>query len=270
MTETATTATATGTTDLVLTVEHVAKSFAGTPVLTDVSFVVRRGETAVIMGPSGCGKSTLLRILAGLYRPDAGRVVLFGQDLAQLSREGLDALRKRCGLVFQFGALYNSLTVGENIALSLREHTELAEEVIAIMVDMKLQLVGLQGIQELLPGELSGGMHKRVGLARALALDPELLLYDEPTAGLDPVMTGVIDRLIIDLRRALGVTSVVVTHDMRSAFALADRMLMLHQGEMVAEGTPQEMQKSEHPVVKQFVSGAPEGPIQVDSVVGLL
>jgi phospholipid/cholesterol/gamma-HCH transport system ATP-binding protein len=267
MTETASTTNVTAPTNVVLAAEHVRKSFAATPVLSDVSFVVRRGETVVIIGPSGCGKSTLLRILAGLYRPDAGRVLLFGEDLAQLSPEGLDAVRKRCGLVFQFGALYNSLTVGENIALSLREHTELANEVITIMVDLKLQLVGLQGIQQLLPGQLSGGMQKRVGLARALALDPELLFYDEPTAGLDPVMAGVIDRLITDLRRALGVTSVVVTHDMRSAFALADRILMLHRGEVVAEGTPQEMRTSEHPVVKQFISGAPEGPIHVDDAI---
>jgi phospholipid/cholesterol/gamma-HCH transport system ATP-binding protein len=267
MTETVTTDSVTAPANVVMAVEHVGKSFGSAAVLTDVSSVVRRGETVVIIGPSGCGKSTLLRILAGLYRPDAGRVVLLGEDLAQLSPQGLDAVRKRCGLVFQFGALYNSLTVGENIALALREHTALADEVITIMVGMKLQLVGLQGIQQLLPEQLSGGMQKRVGLARALALDPELLFYDEPTAGLDPVMAGVIDRLISDLRRALGVTSVVVTHDMRSAFALADRVLMLHRGQVVAEGTPQEMRTSEHPVVKQFISGAPEGPIQVDDVV---
>jgi phospholipid/cholesterol/gamma-HCH transport system ATP-binding protein len=267
MTETVATTNVSAPTNVVLAAEHLRKSFGAIPVLSDVSFVVRRGETVVVIGPSGCGKSTLLRILAGLSRPDAGRVLLFGEDLSRLSPEGLDTVRKRCGLVFQFGALYNSLTVGENIALSLREHTGLADEVIAIMVDMKLQLVGLQGMQQLLPEQLSGGMSKRVGLARALALDPELLFYDEPTAGLDPVMAGVIDRLITGLRRALGVTSVVVTHDMRSAFDLADRILMLHRGEVVAEGTPQEMRRSEHPVVKQFISGAPEGPIQVDDVV---
>ena len=258
-----------GGTDVVLSVEHLAKSFAGVHVLRDISLTVRRGETLVIMGGSGCGKSTVLRTMAGVYRPDSGRVVFFGRDLAELSPAGLAAVRKRLGMVFQFGALYNSMTVGENIALPLREHTELADEVIDIMVDMKLQLVGLRGINDMMPEHLSGGMRKRVGLARALALDPEVLFYDEPTSGLDPVMAGVIDHLIADLQQALGTTSVVVTHNMRSAFALGDRIVMLHRGLVVAEGTPEQIRGSEDPVVTQFITGSPEGPIHVDDAVAV-
>jgi len=267
MSEAATDSPAKASADVVIAVDHVAKSFGAVQVLKDVSFTVSRGETLVIMGGSGCGKSTMLRTMAGVYRPERGRVVLFDRDLGELSRQGLDAVRRRLGVVFQFGALYNSMTVGENIALPLREHTELADEVIDIMVDMKLQLVGLQGIRDMMPEVLSGGMRKRVGLARALALDPEVLFYDEPTSGLDPVMAGVIDRLIVNLQRALGTTSVVVTHNMRSAFALGDRIVMLHRGLVVAEGTPEEIRNSDDPVIKQFITGSPEGPIRVDVAV---
>jgi len=247
--------------DVVIAVEHVSKSFGTHQVLKDVSFTVGRGETVVIIGCSGCGKSTLLRIMVGAMRPDEGRVLLFGEDLSRIGPEGLDGIRKRFGMVFQFGALYNSLTVGENISLPLREHTDLADEVIRIMVSMKLKLVGMQGIEQRMPEQLSGGMRKRVGLARALALDPEILFYDEPTAGLDPILAGVIDKLIMDLRGALGVTSVVVTHDMRSAFRLGDRVLMLHGGVIIAEGTPAELQDPDDPVVRQFISGSPDGPV---------
>jgi len=233
-------------------------------VLKHVSFSVARGETAVIIGVSGSGKSTLLRVMVGGLKPDEGRVTLFGEDLSRLSPTGLDAVRKRFGMVFQFGALYNSLTVGDNIALPLREHTELADDIIDIMVAMKLKLVGLEGLEERMPEQLSGGMRKRVGLARALALDPEVLFYDEPTGGLDPIMAGLIDTLITDLGQALGVTSVVVTHDMRSAFALGDRVLMLHQGTVVAEGTPEEFRTRDDPVVQQFITGSPQGPVTED------
>jgi phospholipid/cholesterol/gamma-HCH transport system ATP-binding protein len=197
-------------------------------------------------------------------------VCLLGHDLAHVSPQELAAVRKRFGMVFQFGALYNSLNVGENIALPLREHTSLADEVIRIMVAMKLKLVGMQGIEDRMPEQLSGGMRKRVGLARALALDPEILFYDEPTAGLDPVMAGVIDKLITDLRGALGVTSVVVTHDMRSAFELADRVFMLHRGVILAEGTPEEVQNLDDPVVRQFLSGSPTGPVTDPTMEGSL
>ncbi len=265
MTETVTAAQpASDTDEVVISVDHVAKSFAGRPVLKDVSFTVRRGKTVVVIGASGCGKSTLIRIMAGAYRPDAGRVVLFGHDLEELGPEGLAAVRRRFGMVFQFGALYNSLTVADNIALPLREHTDLNDHIIDIMVDMKLQLVGMQGIQDLMPEQCSGGMKKRVGLARALALDPEVLFYDEPTGGVDPIMAGVIDQLIADLRGTLGVTSVVVTHDMHSAFRLADRILMLHEGLVVASGTPEEFRSSKVPVVQQFIRGEPEPPSNLD------
>ena len=252
----------------VIVVEHVAKSFGGRTVLEDVSFTVNRGQTVVVIGASGCGKTTLIRIMVGAYRPDSGRVVLFGQDLADLTGEGLAAVCKRFGMVFQFGALYNSLTAGENIALPLREHTELDDDIIDIMVDMKLRLVGMEGIQDLMPEQLSGGMKKRVGLARALALEPEVLFYDEPTGGVDPVMAGVINELIVGLQEAVGVTSVVVTHDMWSAFKLADYILMLHEGRVVARGTPDEIRSSDDPIVRQFITGSPEGPAQAAGGAG--
>ena len=173
----------------------------------------------------------------------------------------MDVLCRRFGILFQSGALYNSLTVGENIALPMREHSELDDEIIDIMVKMKLELVGLRDFGDLMPGQISGGMKKRVGLARAIALDPEIIFYDEPSAGLDPIVAGVVDMLIMDLSKKLGVTSLVVTHDMNSAFKIADRMFMLYEGCVVATGTPEEIRNSDDPVVKQFITGAPDGPI---------
>jgi phospholipid/cholesterol/gamma-HCH transport system ATP-binding protein len=213
------------------------------------------------MGGSGCGKSTLLRHLIGALEPDAGTVELFGQDLAALDEDGLNAIRKRFGVLFQSGALFNSLTVGENVLLPLREHTILQDEIARIVMKMKLELVGLRDFESLMPAQISGGMQKRVGLARALALDPEIIFYDEPGAGLDPIMAGVIDRLICDLSRKLGVTSVVVTHEMGSAFRIADRMIMLHDGRIVAQGMPAEIRGSSDPLVQQFIRGEPDGPI---------
>jgi phospholipid/cholesterol/gamma-HCH transport system ATP-binding protein len=245
----------------VIRVEHVGIDFGGRRVLDDVDMEVYRGETAVIMGGSGCGKSTLLRIMVGSHVPTRGRVLLFGQDVVALSEEEIDQLRLRFGILYQSGALYNSMTVGENVALPMREHTSLDDSIIDIMVKMKLELVGLRDFNDLMPAQISGGMKKRVGLARAIALDPEILFYDEPTAGLDPIMSGVIDALIMDLSQKLGVTSVVVTHDMSSAFKIADRMFMLYGGKVVASGTPDEIRSSPDPVVQQFVTGAPDGPI---------
>ena len=245
----------------VIEVHDLVKSFDGRVVLDGISLQVRKGETLVIMGGSGCGKSTLLRHMIGVHKPDSGVCKILGQDIATLSYEELSDLRKRFGVLFQSGALYNSLTVGENVALPMREHTDLDENIIGIMVKMKLELVGLRGFDHLKPAEISGGMQKRVGLARAIALDPEILFYDEPTAGLDPIVGGVITQLIADLSGKLGVTSVVVTHDMISAFAVADRMVMLYQGKIVESGTPEDIRHTDNPLAKQFVTGAVDGPI---------
>jgi len=248
-------------TEPIIRVEGAGIDFEGRTVLDEISMEIFPGETAVIMGGSGCGKSTLLRIIVGAYTPTRGRVHLFGQDITQLSEKEMDSLRLRFGILFQSGALYNSMTVGENVALLMHEHTDLDDSIIDIMVKMKLELVGLRDFGELMPGQISGGMKKRVGLARAIALDPEIIFYDEPTAGLDPIVAGVVDMLIMDLSKKLGVTSVVVTHDMNSAFKIADRMFMLYQGRVVGQGTPEEIRNSEDPLVQQFITGAPDGPI---------
>ncbi|HUW58775.1 MAG TPA: ABC transporter ATP-binding protein [Planctomycetota bacterium] len=245
----------------IIRVENVGIDFEGRTVLDDISMDIHPGETAVIMGGSGCGKSTLLRIIVGAYRPTRGRVCLFGQDTTELTENEMDKLRLRFGILFQSGALYNSMTVGENVALPMHEHTDLEDSIIDIMVKMKLELVGLRDFGDLMPAQISGGMKKRVGLARAIALDPEIIFYDEPSAGLDPIVAGVVDMLIMDLSKKLGVTSVVVTHDMNSAFKIADRMFMLYQGNVVARGTPDEIRNSDDPVVRQFITGAPDGPI---------
>src|SRR6185295_16809429 len=215
------------------------------------------------MGASGCGKSTLLRCLLGAIPPDEGRVLLFGKDIWTLSPKELDSVRKRFGILFQSGALFSSMTVGENVALPLQEHTDLNPEMIGLMVKVKLELVGLREAERQLPAQISGGMAKRAGLARAIALDPELLFYDEPTSGLDPIMTGIIDGLIVDLARTMNVTSVVVTHDLKSAFRVADRMVVLNNGRIVAEGMPHEIKTHPDPFVKKFI----QGPVEAKTAV---
>jgi len=254
----------------VVRAENLAKSFRKREVLSDISFAVRTGETLVIMGGSGSGKTTCLRILMGQEAPNRGSVHLFGTDIYRTSPKKLAAIRRRYGVVFQSGALLNSLSVGENVALPMRELTKLDDEVIAIMVKLRLDQVGLRDFEHLRPSQLSGGMKKRVAIARALALDPEILFYDEPTSGLDPVMTAVITQLMRELSVVLGVASVVVTHDMKSAFEVADRMIMLYRGEVVAEGTPDEIRRTDDPLVRQFVDGDAEGPIPLRrAAVGL-
>jgi phospholipid/cholesterol/gamma-HCH transport system ATP-binding protein len=247
--------------DILVRGEGLAKRYGTKVVLDDVDVAVRRGETLVVMGSSGHGKSTLLRVLTGLERPDAGRVRLFGQDFHGASRDEQDEIRKRFGILFQSGALYSSMTVGENIAAPIREHRRFDEDMIRAMIVMKLELVGLRDARDLMPSMLSGGMRKRVGLARAIALDPELLFCDEPTSGLDPVATAAIDEVVRSVTTTLGVATVVVTHDMTSAFRIADRILMLFRGRVIASGTPEEIERSEDPAVRQFVKGLPEGPI---------
>lgn len=247
--------------EVVIDVRDLHVEFGGRPVLSGVNLKVYQGETLVILGGSGSGKSTLLRAMIGALRPDSGSVSLLGCDIHSVPDEELTSVKKRFGILFQSGALFNSMTVGDNLALPLREHTDLDDEIIRIMVKMKLELVGLRDFEGLMPAQLSGGMKKRVGLARALSLDPEVIFYDEPGAGLDPIVAGVIDKLITDLSQKLGVTSVVVTHEMGSAFRIADRMVMLYEGRIVADGPPEEIRSSDNPFVQQFVHGEPDGPI---------
>ena len=242
-------------------VKAVTKKFHGRTVLDQVNLDVYTGETLVILGGSGSGKSTLLRLMIGNELPDGGDVVGLGKSLPEMTVRELTDYRKSIGVLFQSGALYNSMTVGENVALPLREHTDLPDSTIDIIVKIKLELVGLREHADRLPSELSGGMKKRAGLARAIALDPCMLFYDEPSAGLDPVTSHEIDVLIRDLNRKLGVTSVVVTHEMDSAFRIADRMVLLDRGKFIVSGTPAEMEASTDPLVRQFVHGLLDGPL---------
>ena len=247
----------------VISLRNVTKAFQGRKVIDDVSLDIKCGETFVIMGCSGSGKSTLLRHMTGAIRPDEGSIFIKGKDIADISLNELDAVKKTFGMSFQYSALLDSLTVEENVALPLHEHTKLADEIIDIIIKMKLSLVGLRGYEKYLPSQISGGMRKRVGLARAIALDPDIVFYDEPTSGLDPVVGGITDKLIKDLSVKLMITSVVVTHDMHSVFKIADRIAMIHKGKIVEVGTPEEIKSSQNPFIHQFINGIPEGPIDL-------
>ncbi len=249
--------------EIVLRVEDLDVMRGQRQILKGVNLTVRRGETLVVIGVSGSGKSTLLRAMIGALPPARGKVEVFHQDMYGVGEEELNAIRKRFGVLFQSGALFSSMTVGENVALPLREHTNLEPELIALIVKMKLELVGLRGFESQRPSQLSNGMRKRVGLARALALDPEVLFYDDPSAGLDPITRGVIDKLTIDLAERIGVTSVVVTHNMESAFRIATHLVMLYEGHVRADGTPDNFRRSDDPLVRQFIEGEPEGPIRL-------
>jgi phospholipid/cholesterol/gamma-HCH transport system ATP-binding protein len=251
--------------DPIIEVTDLVRDFDGRKVLDGISFKVFKGDTLIVMGGSGCGKSTLLRHLIGSMKPSAGSIRLFGHEITTMGENQLAAVRHRFGVLFQSGALLQSLTVGENVALPIIERGNLAPEIVDLMVKMKLEMVGLTGFEHLKPAEISGGMKKRVGLARALALDPELLFSDEPTAGLDPIMTSVVDILTREMTRKLGVTALVVTHDMVSAFRIGTRMIMLgtgpSQGKIVASGTPEEIRAHPNPEVQQFINGEPDGPV---------
>jgi len=242
-------------------VENVSKQFDGRWVLKDVTFTIESGETMIIMGGSGCGKSTMLRCMIGLLRPETGSIRYDGKDIVQMDEDEVNALRTRWGMCFQGGALFNSLSLGDNVALAIREHTKTPENLINIMVRMKLDMVGLTGFQDLKPSEISGGMRKRVALARSIALDPKVVFYDEPGAGLDPIVGGVIYQLIKDISEKMRTTSVVVTHEMQFAFRIADRMAMLHEGEIVRIGKPEIFRDTDDPLVNQFITGAADGPI---------
>ena len=231
-------------------------------VLDGVDLDIAAGETVVVMGRSGTGKSVLLKHIIGLMKPDAGSIEVEGQEIVGMGERELDAVRRRFGMLFQSAALFDSLTVGENVGVGLREHQRLPEPEVRRRVAERLEWVGLSGVEAMKPGSLSGGMRKRVGLARAIAMDPQYILYDEPTTGLDPIMADAIDGLIRGMQQRLSVTSVVVTHDMTSAYKVADRMAMLHDGKIVFTGTPDEVRATTHAMVRQFVAGSSTGPIR--------
>jgi phospholipid/cholesterol/gamma-HCH transport system ATP-binding protein len=227
-------------------------------VLNRVNLEIQAGETMVILGGSGAGKSTLLRHLIRLERPTSGHVYIKNHDVCHMPEERFNLLRRKIGMLFQSAALFNSLTIEENVSLPLRELTQLEESTIRIMTRIKLDLVGLSGVENYMPSELSGGMRKRAGLARALAMDPEILLFDEPSTGLDPITAAGIDNLILKLKRAFRMTVVAVTHEMTSAFTIADRITVMHDGEVIALGTPEEIRTSQNPRVQQFLNRIPE------------
>jgi len=263
----------------VIEVRDLVKTFGTRTVLNGISFTVEKGDTMIIMGGSGCGKSTLLRHIIGAMQPASGSIKLFGEEITTMPVTQLERLRLRFGMNFQSGALLQSLTVGENVALPLVENSRVDPAIVDLIVKMKLELVGLTGFENLKPAEISGGMRKRVGLARAVALDPELLFSDEPTSGLDPIMTAVIDRFTLELTRHLDMTAVVVTHDMTSAFRIGTKMIVLGAGKragtIIAQGTPDEIRNHPDPEVQQFIKGEPDGPVPLklspeDYIVRLL
>jgi phospholipid/cholesterol/gamma-HCH transport system ATP-binding protein len=240
---------------------HVTFGYGERVVLQDVSLTVPRGKVTALMGASGGGKTTILRLIGGQVRARQGEVLFDGQDVGRLDRKGLYAVRRRMGMLFQFGALFTDLDVFDNVAFPLREHTDLPEPLVRDIVLMKLNAVGLRGARELMPSEVSGGMARRIALARAIALDPELIMYDEPFAGLDPISLGTAAQLIRRLNDTLGITSVVVSHDLEEVFAIADQVVVLANGRIAAQGTPQEVMHSTDPLVDQFVHARPEGPV---------
>ena len=241
--------------EAVISLRQLNITFGTHTVLDNIDLDVYKGETLAVLGPSGTGKSTVLRSMIGLLEPNGGQIFIQGEDVSGLDEDGWNRLRMKMGMVFQYSALFDFLTVGENVAFGLRQHTDKSDEEIQGIVTQMLDLVGLPGTQDLYPAELSGGMKKRVGLARAIAVNPEIVLYDEPTAGLDPIMSRNISRLIKKTQEQLHVTSVLVTHDMQSAFYAADRVAMLYEGHIVAIGTAKEMKNSTNPIVKAFIEG---------------
>jgi len=233
-------------------------SYGEVEILHGITFDVKRGETLVILGGSGSGKSTLLRTLVGLEKASSGEIWIKGKNIAAISDSEMDEIRKKIGMSFQGGALFGSMTVGENVALPLREHTKLEDSTIGIMLRLKLEQVGLEGFEYYMPSQLSGGMKKRAAVARALAMDPEILFFDEPSAGLDPIIAAGIDQLILELKQAFRMTIIVVTHELASAYLIADRMVLIDKGHVVAIGTTAEMRASTQPRVRQFLDRVPE------------
>ena len=240
---------------------HVSFGYGERRILEDVSFAIPQGKVTALMGASGGGKTTVLRLIGGQVRAQQGEVLFDGKDVGKLDTDGLFSARRRMGMLFQFGALFTDLSVFDNVAFPLREHTSLPENLVRDIVLMKLDAVGLRGARDLMPSEISGGMARRVALARAMALDPELIMYDEPFAGLDPISLGTAARLIRQLNDTLGITSVVVSHDLEETFRIADQVIVLANGKVAAQGTPQEVQHSVDPLVHQFVNAESEGPV---------
>ena len=248
---------------------HVRFGYGARVILDDVSFSVPRGKVTALMGASGGGKTTVLRLIGGQYRAQSGEVVLHGKsaddaplNIGTMDRDALYLARRRMGMLFQFGALFTDLSVFDNVAFPMREHTDLSPDLIRDIVLMKLNAVGLRGARDLMPSEISGGMARRVALARAIALDPELVMYDEPFAGLDPISLGTAARLIRQLNDAMGLTSIIVSHDLDETFHIADQVIILANGKVAAQGTPSEVRSSVNPLVHQFVNALPEGPVQ--------
>src|ERR1700690_1821438 len=244
--------------DAAISVRNLRVKYGEREILHGINFEVPAGETMVILGGSGSGKSTLLRTLVGLEKPSGGKVWIGGVNTAQTSEREMDEIRKKLGMSFQGSALFGSMTVGENVALPLREHTNLEDSTIEVMVRIKLGQVGLANFEDYMPSELSGGMKKRAAVARALAMDPEILFFDEPSAGLDPIIAAGLDELILNLKKAYAITMVVVTHELASAFLIADRMILLDKGVVAAKGTPEELRQATGPRVRQFLDRVPE------------
>jgi phospholipid/cholesterol/gamma-HCH transport system ATP-binding protein len=249
--------------DVVVNIKDVNFAYAvgERQILSGLNMEFRRGQVVAVMGGSGCGKTTILRLIGGQYAAQSGQVLFENHDVGQMSGAELMAARRRMGMLFQFGALFTDLSVFENVAFPLREHTDLPEELLRSLVLMKLNAVGLRGARDLMPSQISGGMARRVALARAIALDPPLMMYDEPFAGLDPISMGITARLIRDLNDALGATSLVVTHDVEETFAIADYVYFIANGRIGAKGTPEELNQSTDPFVRQFLDASPEGPV---------
>ena len=240
---------------------NLCKSFNSHKVLDNLNLNIKAGETTVIIGRSGCGKSVLLKHIIGLMTPDCGQVIIDGKDVSRMDEKELSALRLKFGMLFQGAALFDSLNIYENVGFNLIEHTDASRAEISKAVKESLALVGLKGIEDKKPAELSGGMRKRVGLARAICMRPKIMLYDEPTTGVDPIMGDAINDLIVELHNKLKVTAIAVTHDMTSAYKIADRIAMLYNGKIIANGTPEEIKNSDDPIVRQFITGAGKGPI---------
>ncbi len=245
----------------IVQIESLTFAYDARPILRGIDLKIRRGQVVAIMGGSGCGKTTLLRIIGGALSPTTGSVKVLGKSMGGLTRAELYSQRRRMGMLFQFGALFTDMSVFDNVAFQMREHTNLPEELVRDLVLMKLDSVGLRGAARLMPSELSGGMARRVALARAVALDPTLIMYDEPFAGLDPISLGVIARLIRQLNDSLGATSIIVTHDVQESLHIVDYVYFVSEGRVVAEGTPSEVRHSEEPFVRQFVNGEADGPV---------
>ncbi len=243
---------------------NLHKSFGSHHVLRGVNLNVEKGESVTVIGGSGSGKSVLIKHIIGLLFPDKGRIIVEGDILNEFDEAGLNELRKKFGMLFQMAALFDSLSVWENVGFGLKQHTKMTDKEIREVATQKLALVGLKGVEDKMPSDLSGGMRKRVGLARAIAMDPAIILYDEPTTGLDPITADSINDLIVDLRKKLGVTSVAITHDMQSAYKISDRIAMLYKGEILETGTPHQIRNSSNPIVRQFITGSAVGPITAE------